>query len=479
VADELLELLTICHEAEDDGPALERLCAALRERLCAASVCVFGDEAAGRLLSVGQPRGPSAETARRAVATGQLVPAAVVCDGWEAAAPVRYGGQTIGALTCRWPVDATLDPRRVDRLLATAAAACAPSLRVALERRVVPPATRDDDLGLVGSSAAMAQVRQAIRKAASVPFQILIEGESGSGKELVARAVHRAGPRRQRRLCAINCAALPDELLEAELFGHSRGAFTGAVAERAGVFEEADGGTLFLDEVSELSPRAQAKLLRVLQESEVRRIGEGLPRRIDVRIIAATNRSLAREADGGRFRADLRYRLEVVRIVVPPLRERREDIPLLAARFWADCSSRAGSRAVLDRTAIDALVRHDWPGNVRELQNALAALAVHAPRRGRVVAHDLPPALRGGAWLPVSTLDEARRAFEISFVREALHRAGGRRAAVARELGLTRQGLSKLMVRLGLADERGACGRVGATGAGAAPRSGGDPGAGA
>jgi transcriptional regulator with GAF, ATPase, and Fis domain len=347
-------------------------------------------------------------------------------------------------------VDTALDAGRIDRVLATAAAACAPSLRVALERRAASPPSADD-LGMVGMSPAIEIVRQAIRKAASAPFQVLIEGESGSGKELVARAVHRIGPRRQRRLCAINCAALPDDLLEAELFGHSRGAFTGAVVERAGVFEEADGGTLFLDEVSELSPRAQAKLLRVLQESEVRRIGEGMPRRIDVRIIAATNKSLAREAEGGRFRVDLRYRLEVVRIAVPPLRERREDIPLLAARLWADCSARAGSRALLDRTAIDLLTRYDWPGNVRELQNVMAAVAVHAPRRGRVVADDLPPSVRDRAWVPACTLDEARRAFEVSFVREALRRAGGRRTVVARELGLTRQGLSKLLVRLGLA----------------------------
>jgi DNA-binding NtrC family response regulator len=478
VAEDLFELLTICHEAEDDGPALERLCAVLRERLAASAVCVFGDEAAGRLVSVGQPRGPSPSTAQRAVATGQLVPASVVCDGWEAAAPVRYGGQTIGAVTCRWPVDTPLDRHRVDRLLATAAAACAPSLRAALERVAAAPVTSADDLGLIGSSAAIAQVRQSIRKAAGAPFQVLIEGESGSGKELVARAVHRTGPRRQRRLCAINCAALPDDLLEAELFGHTRGAFTGAVAERAGVFEEADGGTLFLDEVSELSPRAQAKLLRVLQESEVRRIGEGLPRRIDVRIVAATNKSLAREADAGRFRMDLRYRLEVVRITVPPLRERREDIPILAARFWADCSSRAGSRALLDRSAVDALTRYDWPGNVRELQNVMAAVAVHAPRRGRVVAHDLPAALRSGAWLSARTLDEARRAFEVSFVRDALRRAGGRRTAVARELGLTRQGLSKLLVRLGLADERAggtpgrSSGTVAGRPAGAGPEGG-------
>ena len=223
---------------------------------------------------------------------------------------------------------------------------------------------------------------------------MLIEGESGSGKELVARALHQHGPRRHRRFCAVNCAAFTDELLEAELFGHTRGAFTGALTERAGLFEEADGGTLFLDEIGELSPRGQAKLLRVIQDGETRRIGENLPRRVDTRIVAATNRSLRDEADAGRFREDLLYRLDVIRITVPPLRARPEDVPVLARAFWDEAIARLGSRATLDPATLTALARYHWPGNVRELHNAIMALAVHAPPRGRVTPSMLPATIR-------------------------------------------------------------------------------------
>ncbi len=252
----------------------------------------------------------------------------------------------------------------------------------------------------------------------------------------------------------MNCAALPDDLVEAELFGHARGAFTGAITERAGVFEEAHGGTLFLDEIGELSPRAQAKLLRVIQEGEIRRIGENVARRVDARIVAATNRDLRSEAAAGRFRVDLVYRLDVVRISVPPLRERREDIPALVDEFWADATARVGSRAALSVAARAALVRYDWPGNVRELQNVLAALAVRTPKRGVVPASALPPPLNDTESAEVWRLDTARRSFEERFVRAALVRAGGHRGRAAEELGLTRQGLTKLMARLGIDNDR-------------------------
>ena len=309
----------------------------------------------------------------------------------------------------------------------------------------------DEPFDLVGVSAALEDVRKSVVRAANAPFTVLIEGESGSGKEVVARAIHRAGCRRERRFCAFNCAAMPDDLVDVELFGHAKGAFTGAASERLGLFESADGGTVFLDEVGELSARAQAKILRVLQEGEVRRIGENFARPFDARLVAATNRSLRAEVDAGRFRQDLLYRLDVIRISVPPLRERVEDIPLLAARFWRQAAERIGSKAVLGPGAVSALARYDWPGNVRELQNVLTALLVAVPSRGVVGASQMPAAIARAAHLAShESLGAARLKFEQRFVRAALARAAGHRGQTAAALGLSRQGLAKLMQRLHL-----------------------------
>jgi DNA-binding NtrC family response regulator len=351
-------------------------------------------------------------------------------------------------LGCRWTPGTAVRPSSVSTVLRAAALAIAPNVRVLLDAAMpqVPPAAGWSDL--LGESPQAVALREAVLRAARAPFPVLIEGESGSGKELVARAIHRLGPRRDRRFCAINCAAISDELVEAELFGHARGAFTGAAAERAGLFEDADGGTLFLDEIGELTPRAQAKLLRVLQDGEVRRVGENLPRRVDVRVLAATNRRLEEEAAAGRFRADLRFRLDVIRVTVPPLRDRVPDIPLLAAQFWQQACARVGSRAALGPEVLAALSRYDWPGNVRELQNAIAWMAVHAPRRGRVGAAGLPTHIAGAAPLATGSFEAAREEFERRFVRAALARAGGQRRRAAEALGLSRQGLAKMMKRL-------------------------------
>jgi transcriptional regulator with PAS, ATPase and Fis domain len=303
---------------------------------------------------------------------------------------------------------------------------------------------------LVGASAAIAEVRRSVSRAATAPFSVLIEGESGSGKELVARALHQLSPRRERRFCDVNCAALPDDLLESELFGHTRGAFTGAVTDRPGLIEEADGGTLFLDEVADLSPRAQAKLLRVLQQQEVRRVGATFSRKVDVRVVSAANRDMRTEVAEGRFRQDLLYRLDVVRVRVPPLRERPEDIPVLAEHLWQAAAARVGSRAVLTHAVLTALSRYHWPGNVRELQNVMAGMAVSAPARGPVKAGLLPPVITGAPVLSTTRLADAREQFERRFIELALARAGGRRARAARELGLSRQGLLKMMTRLGI-----------------------------
>jgi two-component system response regulator HydG len=313
----------------------------------------------------------------------------------------------------------------------------------------VPNERTVDDLGLLGRSDAMLELRAAVRSMAGAPYSVLVTGESGSGKELVARAIHRLSRRPDRRFGAVNCAALTDELVEAELFGYARGAFTGAVTERAGLFEASDRGTLFLDEVGELSMRAQAKLLRALQEGEIRRVGENVPRRVDVRVVAATNRPLDADVSVGHFREDLLYRLDVLRIVVPPLRERGDDVQLLAEHFWRRAQSLTGSSATPARATLVALARYHWPGNVRQLDNVVASLVVRGPRRG-VVGPDLLPRALAGDTAEVQTLSQARLLFERRFVRGALARAGGRRGKAALALGVTRQGLAKLLKRLAL-----------------------------
>jgi two-component system response regulator HydG len=302
---------------------------------------------------------------------------------------------------------------------------------------------------LVGASAAIADLRVAIARAAAAPFAVLVQGESGVGKELVARAIHDLSVRRERKFCDVNCAALPDDLLESELFGHARGAFTGAIADRPGLFEDAHGGTVFLDEIADLSPRGQAKLLRVLQQQEVRRVGETFTRSVDVRIVAAANRDLRAEAEGGRFRQDLLYRLDVIRIRIPPLRERPDDVPLLAQHFWHAYASRVGTTAGLTHGVCRALSRYHWPGNVRELQNVMAALAVAAPGRGSVRTHLLPAAITGASFVVATRLADARAQLERRMIESALARAGGSRTLAARELGLSRQGLIKMIGRLG------------------------------
>jgi DNA-binding NtrC family response regulator len=447
---DVLELLRVCHADDDEPQALGRLCALLRDRLGAIAVAVWANQSAQPLASAGTTRAWARGMAERARITGLAHGPEAAHDGIEAGWPVMHGDTAIGAIACRWLSDRGPAAGQVERLLPTAAAACTPLIRAWLARLTQPVS---DTFGIIGEAGATRDLRAGIQRAANVPYHVLIEGESGSGKELVARAVHQSSARRHKRFCAINCAALSDDLLEAELFGHARGAFTGAVAERSGLFEEASGGTLFLDEIADLSPRGQAKVLRVIQDGEVRRLGENYPRRVDVRIVAATNKPLRNEAAQGRFREDLRYRLDVLRLVISPLRDRRDDIPLLIAHFWRDAAARVGSRAVLDPATVAALCRYEWPGNVRELQNVIAALAVHGPARGRIGPTALPDAVRAQtsvSGMPVAPLEEARRRFECDYVKLALERSGGRRIEAARSLGVTRQGLAKLMTRLGL-----------------------------
>jgi two-component system response regulator HydG len=424
------------------------VCQHAQRRLDAAAVAFFGIEGPSSVRLAGHGSKLDVSIAERVSVAGVPIAPHRMDDRVECAVPIRWAGLVVGVLAARWTISRSPESGRAVSVLTMAATAAAPLVQsmLAARTRAAVPITH----GLLGVSAAMNDIRRAAERAANAPFAVLIEGESGSGKELVARAVHRGGARRDRPFRTLNCAALPDDLVESELFGHARGAFTGAVAERVGVFEEAHSGTLLLDEVGELSPRAQAKLLRVIQEGELRRIGENISRRVDVRIISATNRDLRVEAGAGRFRLDLLYRLDVVRIAVPPLRERREDIPLLVDQFWHDATERIGSRATLGPATVAVLARYEWPGNIRELQNVLAALAVRASRRGVVGPAALPPHLEASTPGTACRLDAARRAFDERFVRAALVRTGGVRAQAAVELGISRQGLAKLMVRLGI-----------------------------
>jgi len=454
MVDDFVDVLQLCQDIEDEQAALARVGAFVRERLQASSVAfVVREGQTPRVITRIGSTATGVDLALRTMETGVSVAPSRTEGPVESASPVRYAAEVIGALWCRWSAGMSIAPQQASTLLGMAAAAAAPSVRLALAR-AAPVARVNTIPELVGESAAMDAVREAIVRAAASPFPVVIEGESGSGKELAARAIHSRSPRRDRRFCAINCAALVDDLVEAELFGHARGAFTGAHTDRPGLFEDAGGGTLFMDEIAELGARVQAKLLRVLQEAEVRRVGETLVRKVDVRIVAATNRPLAGEVASGAFRADLWYRLDVIRITLPPLRERIEDVPLLAQHLWRGLAGRTGSRAVLSPATISALAAYDWPGNIRELQNVLASILVAAPARGLVGPAALPAHVARVAAMStqLSTLAEARRQFEQRYVRAALARAAGRTAAAAKDLGVSRQGLVKLMSRLGIAE---------------------------
>jgi DNA-binding NtrC family response regulator len=448
--DDVVAVLRMCQDHDDPARALEQLARfVLAQGRCASVAIVAG--ARVPVLVAAIPNAPAVPViAKRALESGAVI-GPVHLDGTvELAVAVRCAALTIGAISCRWLDAPPMEPDRAAAWLDAVAVACAPCIQ-AVADRLDPPALPLVAQELLGGSAPIEEVRRTVARAADAPYPVLIEGESGVGKELVARAIHHASRRRTRSFAALNCAALPDDLAEAELFGHARGAFTGALVERRGLFEEADGGVLFLDEVGELSVRAQAKLLRALQEGEIRRIGETHHRRVDVRVVAATNRALAGEVEKGRFRRDLWYRLDVIHLRVPALRERPDDVPLLARAFWQRASERVGSRAVLGPAVLAALARYDWPGNVRELQNVIAALAVAARRRGIVPGSCLPDSLaRLAEQRTAAKLDAARRGCAARYVRSRLATAGGHRGRAASELGLTRQGLVKLLERLGL-----------------------------
>jgi transcriptional regulator with PAS, ATPase and Fis domain len=311
--------------------------------------------------------------------------------------------------------------------------------------------------GFVGEAAAMQHVIAQIRKVVDTRVTVLIEGETGTGKELVASALHYWSGRADKLFVAQNCAALPENLLESELFGHKKGAFTGASEDKRGLFDLAHGGTLLLDEVGEMPLTLQAKLLRVLQEGEVRPVGSNVTKRVDVRVVAATNRDLEKEVAEGRFREDLFYRLRVFPIRVPPLRERREDVPPLGSHFLRRYAAEFG-RAVegIGQQAMELLCAYEWPGNVRELENEVQRLVIQADDGGFVRPEHLSPKIRkaenvvGRVRPTKGTLKEMVEEVEKWILLEALREHGGNKSATAKTLGITREGLHKKLKGYGM-----------------------------
>jgi DNA-binding NtrC family response regulator len=301
--------------------------------------------------------------------------------------------------------------------------------------------------GLVGRSAALLEVYKQVARAATSEVPVLITGETGSGKEMVARQLHQRSHRKDQPFIPVDCGAIAESLMESELFGHAKGSFTGATGARVGLFEEANGGTLFLDEIGDIGPKIQAQLLRALQEGEIRRVGESTPLKVDVRVVAATNKDLKALVKEGRFREDLVYRLDVVRLHIPPLRERLDDLPALVEHF-AQLHARGGARPVVTPDALARLKAYDWPGNVRQLENVVArALALNAT--GILGPGDFPPPI-GDAAAPASnlaltgdlpSLDELCR----RYAGQVLQHTQGNKSEAARILGCDRKTLYKLL----------------------------------
>jgi len=336
-------------------------------------------------------------------------------------------------------------------------------IRKALDRRNLASENRKlketleahaDFSQIVVGSPRMEEVLNLAGRAARSRVTVLIEGESGTGKEILARAIHLAGPRKDEPFVPVNMAALPENLIESELFGHERGAFTGADRQRKGRFELAGGGTLFIDEVGEISPAVQVKLLRVLQERSFERVGSSLTVRTDVRVIAATNQNLEQRVREGKFREDLFYRLNVIRILIPPLRERKEDIPLLTDHFLRTFGEEE-DRPVLSvsREAMHFLMRHGFPGNVRELENMIQRAVVLA-REELITAEDLAPGGRNGIHTPdgepSDAFTEQVKTLEKRLIRNALDGSGGNQSEAARMLGISERHLRYKLKKYGL-----------------------------
>jgi len=321
-------------------------------------------------------------------------------------------------------------------------------------KRKARPITFDH---IIGESKAMQDIFHTLERVIDTRATVCISGDTGTGKELIASAIHHQGRRHEKMFVAQNCAALPENLLESELFGHKKGAFTGAVSDKKGLFEIADAGTLFLDEIGEMPPSLQAKLLRVLQEGEVRPVGATRPKQVDVRIICATNRSLEKEVEAGRFRQDLYYRLMVFPVTLPPLRERQEDIPLLVQHFLKRYTAEMRKNvAGVSQEAINQLQRHQWPGNIRELENEVQRLVIQVDEGAIVQVEHLSPSIRKIEGMvkriapKKGTLKEMVESVERWILSEALKEHGNNKTKTAVTLGITREGLHKKLSKYGM-----------------------------
>jgi len=398
----------------------------------------------------------------------------------DIAMPGRDGLEVLGEARARWPsvpvvmmsghgtietavrttrlgaFDFIEKPLSIDKLLLTVEHALERSRLERENARLRAASVGAADI--LGASPLIVELTAQIERVAPSNGSVLVTGENGTGKELVARQIHVRSRRADGPFVEVNCAAIPEELIESELFGHERGAFTGAVARKRGKFELAEGGTIFLDEVADMSLMTQAKVLRVLQEHSFERVGGTEPIKVDVRVIAATNRNLEAEIEAGRYREDLYYRLNVLPLRVPSLRERVGDIPILAEAFVAEFCAAAGvKKKAISERAMTQLIRHSWPGNVRELRNLMERLVIMTA--GEVIdARDLPPLGRPGAAADRGsqrTLAEARRSFERDFLAARLREHGGNIARTAEAIGIARESLSRKLKRLKLEPGRG------------------------
>ncbi len=352
-----------------------------------------------------------------------------------------------------------------DRKAKLALAAAVGAVAEASQKAPMDAAALERETGIVGRSQPMVELFRMLDRIRGSNATVLVLGENGTGKELVAKAIHRMSGRSRGPFVATNCSAFNDNLLESELFGHKRGSFTGAVSDKPGLFQVADGGTFFLDEVGDMSPALQVKLLRVLQEGVFLPVGATDPKRVDVRIVAATNRDLHKMVQEGRFRQDLYYRLHVVQVRVPPLRERKEDIPLLVDYFLRRLAERDGRSKALSKAAYDRLREHSWPGNVRELENEIERLWVLSGDEALIGEEYLTPSIgrtgatRGEAGASAQdfavegkTLPEAVAALERRMIADGLRAAKGNKTRAAEALGISRRNLIRKVQAYGLGD---------------------------